>query len=54
MNWWQNTRYNSFSLISTKVKTLGRELDIDKVSVYNFLSGEEWFPTAEPVAQMGG
>jgi phosphate transport system permease protein len=31
----------------------GRELDIDKVSVYNFLSGEEWFPTAEPVAQMG-
>lgn len=31
----------------------GRELDIDKISVYDFLSGEEWFPTAEPVAQMG-
>lgn len=31
----------------------GRELDIDKISVYSFLSGEEWFPTAEPVAQMG-
>jgi phosphate transport system permease protein len=31
----------------------GRELDIDKISVFNFLSGEEWFPTAEPVAQMG-
>lgn len=31
----------------------GRELDIDKISVYEFLSGEEWFPTAEPVAQMG-
>jgi phosphate transport system permease protein len=31
----------------------GRELDIDKISVFNFLSDEEWFPTAEPVAQMG-
>jgi phosphate transport system permease protein len=31
----------------------GRELDIDKISVYGFLSDEEWFPTAEPVAQMG-
>ncbi|MEO8254263.1 MAG: phosphate ABC transporter permease subunit PstC, partial [Flavobacterium sp.] len=31
----------------------GKELDIDKISVYQFLSGEEWFPTAQPIAQMG-
>lgn len=31
----------------------GRELDIDKIKVWEFLSGEEWFPTAQPVAQMG-
>ena len=31
----------------------GKELDIDKISVYKFLSGEEWFPTAQPIAQMG-
>jgi phosphate transport system permease protein len=31
----------------------GRELDLDKISVFKFLSDEEWFPTAEPVAQMG-
>jgi phosphate transport system permease protein len=31
----------------------GKELDINKITVYKFLSGEEWFPTAEPVAQMG-
>lgn len=34
-------------------KFSGKELDIDKISVTQFLSGEEWFPTAEPVAQMG-
>ena len=31
----------------------GRELDIDKITVSGFLSGEEWFPTAQPIAQMG-
>ncbi|WP_040473751.1 phosphate ABC transporter permease subunit PstC [Flavobacterium frigoris] len=31
----------------------GRELELDKISVFKFLSDEEWFPTAEPVAQMG-
>ncbi len=31
----------------------GRELDIDKITVSEFLSGEEWFPTAQPIAQMG-
>ncbi|MFL9829777.1 phosphate ABC transporter permease subunit PstC [Flavobacterium sp. ARAG 55.4] len=31
----------------------GRELDIDKIKVGEFLSGEEWFPTAQPIAQMG-
>jgi hypothetical protein len=52
MNWWQKTPgIIAFSLISTKVKTL-RDVDIDKVSVYNFI----WrgvVSTAEPVAQMG-
>ncbi len=31
----------------------GKDLDVDKISVYDFLSGEEWFPTAQPLAQMG-
>ncbi|WP_366185266.1 phosphate ABC transporter permease subunit PstC [Flavobacterium ovatum] len=31
----------------------GRELDIDKITISKFLSGEEWFPTAQPIAQMG-
>ena len=31
----------------------GRELDVDKIKVSEFLSGEEWFPTAQPIAQMG-
>ncbi|WP_339656040.1 phosphate ABC transporter permease subunit PstC [Flavobacterium frigidarium] len=31
----------------------GRELDIDKIKVSEFLAGEEWFPTAQPIAQMG-
>lgn len=31
----------------------GKELDIDKVKFFEFLSGEEWYPTAHPVAQMG-
>lgn len=31
----------------------GKELDIDKIKVSEFLSGEEWFPTAQPIAQMG-
>jgi phosphate transport system permease protein len=41
----------SFSL--KYVKQEFKELDINKITVYKFLSGEEWFPTAEPVAQMG-
>lgn len=31
----------------------GRELELDKIKVFEFLSGEEWFPTAQPIAQMG-
>ncbi|MBK0371085.1 phosphate ABC transporter permease subunit PstC [Flavobacterium sp. SE-1-e] len=31
----------------------GRELEINKIKVFEFLSGEEWFPTAQPIAQMG-
>lgn len=31
----------------------GKELDIDKISVGQFLTGDEWFPTAQPIAQMG-
>lgn len=32
---------------------VGKELDIDKITISEFLSGEEWFPTAQPIAQMG-
>jgi phosphate transport system permease protein len=31
----------------------GKELELDKIKVFEFLSGEEWFPTAQPIAQMG-
>ena len=31
----------------------GKILDVDKIKVSEFLSGDEWFPTARPVAQMG-
>lgn len=34
-------------------KFVGKELDVDKIKVWEFLSGEEWFPTAQPIAQMG-
>lgn len=31
----------------------GKNLDIDKIKVSEFLTGNEWFPTAKPIAQMG-
>jgi phosphate transport system permease protein len=31
----------------------GKALDIDKIKITQFLTGNEWFPTATPVAQMG-
>lgn len=31
----------------------GKEIELDKIRVFEFLSGEEWFPTAQPIAQMG-
>lgn len=31
----------------------GKNLDIDKIKVGEFLTGNEWFPTAKPIAQMG-
>jgi phosphate transport system permease protein len=31
----------------------GKLLDVDKITVGKFLSGKEWFPTAQPVAQLG-
>ena len=31
----------------------GKVLPIDKISLANFFGGKEWFPTAEPAAQMG-
>jgi len=31
----------------------GRKLDIDNITVGSFLAGKEWFPTAEPVVQIG-
>lgn len=32
---------------------IGKQLDIDKVSFKEFFGGEEWYPTAQPVAQLG-
>ena len=31
----------------------GKELDVDKISLKDFFTGEEWFPTAQPAAQLG-
>ncbi|MDI1356031.1 MAG: phosphate ABC transporter permease subunit PstC [bacterium] len=31
----------------------GKQLDIDKVSLKEFFGGEEWYPTAQPSAQLG-
>jgi phosphate transport system permease protein len=31
----------------------GRTLDVDNITVGSFLSGKQWFPTAQPVAQIG-
>ncbi|CAN5462659.1 phosphate ABC transporter permease subunit PstC [soil metagenome] len=31
----------------------GRELEVDKISLKEFFTGEEWFPTAQPSAQLG-
>jgi phosphate transport system permease protein len=31
----------------------GKELEVDKISLKDFFTGEEWFPTAQPAAQMG-
>jgi phosphate transport system permease protein len=31
----------------------GKELELDKIKIFEFLSDEEWFPTAQPIAQMG-
>lgn len=31
----------------------GRQLDVDKIKLGEFISGDQWFPTAQPVAQMG-
>ena len=32
---------------------MGKKVGLDKISLGKFLKGEEWFPTAEPAAQMG-
>ncbi len=34
-------------------KFAGKLIDVDKIKVTEFLSGDEWFPTSKPVAQMG-
>ena len=31
----------------------GRKLSVDKIKLSKFLTGKEWFPTAQPVAQLG-
>jgi len=35
------------------ISTQGRKLPLKKITVGSFLSGKEWFPTAQPVAQLG-
>ncbi|MBI1838424.1 MAG: phosphate ABC transporter permease subunit PstC [Flavobacteriia bacterium] len=42
-----------FSETYLPLKFTGKYIDVDKIKVSEFLSGEEWFPTAKPVAQMG-
>lgn len=32
---------------------VGKEIDVNKITIKKFFTGEEWFPTAQPVAQMG-
>lgn len=34
-------------------KFVGKNIEVDKIKVSEFLTGEEWFPTAKPVAQFG-
>lgn len=31
----------------------GKLLDVDRIRIYTFLTGKEWFPTAQPAAQLG-
>lgn len=31
----------------------GKELRVDNITVFSFLGGKEWFPTAQPAAQFG-
>lgn len=31
----------------------GKKLELDKVTIFSFLAGKEWFPTAQPAAQLG-
>ncbi len=31
----------------------GKELNLDKITLASFISGKEWFPTAQPAAQFG-
>jgi phosphate transport system permease protein len=31
----------------------GRRLELDKISVWSFLTGTQWYPTIEPAVQMG-
>lgn len=31
----------------------GKKLEIDKVTISEFIGGKEWFPTAQPAAQLG-
>ncbi len=31
----------------------GKQLEVDKVSLKEFFGGEEWFPTSQPVSQLG-
>lgn len=44
------------AFISNKYKASnfrGKEITVDKISVSEFITGEEWYPTTEPVASYG-
>ncbi len=44
------------AFISSKYKAAkfkGKEIPVDKITVAEFISGKEWYPTTEPVASLG-
>ncbi len=42
-----------FSKRILSISPESKEIEIEKISLWNFISGNQWFPTSEPVAIMG-